>query len=541
MVQDTLRRYFDQIAKLYKYQGESLDRVLDNTNTLTIAPTGKGKSLVFQLAGLKMKGTTIVVSPLKALMNEQVNTLISRDINAIAFNSDKSFIEQRKILRNLKYTKPKFIYVSPERLFNYFFRSALKFSGIDINLVVIDEAHCISQWGIDFRPDYGNIMPFIEFLNNKCEQHPTILALTATLGNEAREDILKEFNIHKNDVVIDKGIIRKDLHLNFLKVKQEEEKIERIKGFINDNNLSKVLVYLYSRKKCETFSDMVSDSGFFHARVPAEKKDEVYRKFKEGKIKILFATTAFGMGINIPDIDGVIHMHLPGSVEEYYQHVGRGARNNNIVKTCHCLLVWSDTNFDRKKGRIQGETLTEDDLHKGYKHLAMKNKKQGDKTYIKFEEIYKNDGSYGSVKLSLIKRMFEKYKICKTIGDIYGNPKDIIFKVNTELWKKVLHKLRVRNQFLLAERLTGIALEELIDHVYKEELKGNIEKLPARKRILFIEKQKDSLDKYVITKILEESKEVEEFKISQLEQLYKLVTSDDPSKHIARVLDVPYK
>lgn len=535
-MESLLKGYFPNIISLHSYQEDVIGKVLARQNSLCIVPTGGGKSLIFQLAALKLTGTTIVISPLKALMDEQVQELKDRNVEAISINSDLSFEKQRKLLRSLKDVKPKIIYISPERLFNYFFRSALIASGVKIDLIAIDEAHCISQWGIDFRPDYGNIRPFIEFLKEN-DHNPTILALTATLGSKAREDIKTEFDIEYEK--IHSNVIRDNLELNFKEVESEEEKWDVLLTFIEENNLKKVLVYLYSRKKCEELSEQLPESEFFHAKLSYFEKKRVLTEFKEGKIKVLFSTTAFGMGINIPDIDGVIHYQIPESVEEYYQHVGRGARDKRLCPKCYCLFLWSETNFDRKAGRIRGNTLTEKDLEKGYEHLALKNKADK-KTYIKWEVIYSNDGTYGSANLPLIKRVFEKHGICEVVGDVYGAPLSIQLKNNTKIWNDMIAKIKPRNQFLLAEKKTGIPLQKLIDHIYDEELIGNVKKLPATERTLFLKGYYDELPQDKCNVIISESKEVEKFKLERLNELKWLCNADNTELYIAEILGVPY-
>lgn len=536
IVESLLKRYFPSITSLYSYQEDVIEKVLAKQSSLCIVPTGGGKSLIFQLAALQITGTTIVISPLKALMDEQVQELKDKNVEAISINSDLSFEEQRKLLRSLKDIKPKIIYISPERLFNYFFRSALIASGVKIGLVAIDEAHCISQWGIDFRPDYGNIRPFIEFLKEN-NHHPTVMALTATLGLKAREDIKTEFDIEYEKV--HSNVIRDNLELNFKEVESEEEKWEELLKFIAGKNLKKVLVYLYSRKKCMELSEKLPESDFFHAKLSYSEKKRVLTEFKEGKIKVLFSTTAFGMGINIPDIDGVIHYQIPESVEEYYQHVGRGARDKQLCSKCECLFLWSETNFARKAGRIRGNTLTEKDLEKGYEHLALKNKADK-KTYIKWEDIYSNDGTNGSANLPLVKRVFEKHDICEVVGDVYGTPLSIQLKNNTKIWDDMIAKIKPRNQFLLAERKTGIPLQSLINHIYEEELKGNVKKLPATERTLFLKGFYNELPKEKCEKIINESREVEKFKLERLGELKGLCSSENTEVYIAEILGVPY-
>ncbi|WP_397386566.1 RecQ family ATP-dependent DNA helicase [Paenibacillus roseipurpureus] len=202
--------------------------------------------------------------------------------------------------------------------------------------------------------------------------------------------------------------------------------------------MKKVLVYLYSKDKCEELSGMYSGSGYFHAGLSYDRKKEILEQFKAGQIPVNIPD------INIPDIDGVIHYQIPESIEEFYQHVGRGARDRKICPTAQCLFLWSETNFDRKGRWIRSDTLNEKDLSKGLEHLSLMNK-AGKKTYVKWEVIYNNDGSFGSVPLPLVKRMFEKYFICETVGDVHGTPLTITLKKPTPLWSDMIEKLNSRD------------------------------------------------------------------------------------------------
>lgn len=182
------------------------------------------------------------------------------------------------------------------------------------------------------------------------------------MSYRARQDIKLEFGFADTDEIISNNVIRDNLKLKFIEVNHDNEKFEEMVNFIEANSLNKVLVYLYSKKKCEELSAAYPGSDYYHAGMCVERKHEVMRKYKNGDIRVLFATTAFGMGINIEDIDAVIHYQIPESVEEYYQHVGRGARNTKLVPECKCLMLWSETNFDRKAGRIKKNILSIYDL-----------------------------------------------------------------------------------------------------------------------------------------------------------------------------------
>lgn len=536
-MKDLLLRYFPDINTLYPFQEKNLLSILEKHNILSIVPTGGGKSLVYQIAALKLGGATIVISPLKALMMEQVHDLNKRGMCAISINSDMSFQEQREILRNLASLSPNIIYVSPERLHSQFFRAAILHGIKTIPLVVVDEAHCISQWGIDFRPDYGAIKPFIEFLKQKGHS-PTVLALTATLGVKARSDIHEEFSVR--EVNIEPNVIRDNLVLTFEKVQDDKSKGDLIRSFIKKYKIRKVIVYLYSQEKCKKLSELFPGSYYFHANLEPKEKSTIIQNFKDEKESMLFATTAFGMGINIPDIDAIIHHDIPGSVEEYYQHVGRAARDKSKCPIAHCLFLWSDKNFEIKQYDIKRDGIKEEDITKSIELLGIQDN-GGKKLLINENNFIFNDGTYGKPNLRLIYRHFEKDGLISTIGEIHGKPKSIVFKKTTTFWSKILDSLgKNRNNYLLAERKSGFSIEEIINHLYEQELAGNIVKLPAMDRQRIIQCHVNTISKEQIENILNENKLVQEEKTARLCELRQLCEAIDKSAFIAEILGVPY-
>jgi len=272
------REHFQDIPSLYDYQVSVFEKLHQRQNTLAIIPTGGGKSLIYQLMALELEGVTLVISPLIALMEEQVNELNDRrNIPALALNSNISFVDQREILRN-SIKEYKLVYLSPERLQNSFFRAALLASGVKISMIVVDEAHCISQWGNSFRPDYGQIKSFIEFLKEE-DHKPLLLCLTATLSQFARKDIASEFKIDPSNIII-KDIIRLNLKLHFKKVNQEHAKSKALKDFLTEYKPKKTIVYLYSKQKCEEYADEFSGiyrTDYYHADVDSDEKNDVIK------------------------------------------------------------------------------------------------------------------------------------------------------------------------------------------------------------------------------------------------------------------------
>lgn len=525
---------FSDIPSLYEYQKDVINKLNQKENTLAIIPTGGGKSLIYQLMALELIGITLVISPLLALMEEQVNELNDkRNIPSLALNSNISFLDQREILRNLD-ERYKLLYLSPERLQNPFFRASLISSGIKISMIVVDEAHCISQWGSSFRPDYGQINDFVMFLKAK-NHNPFLLCLTATLSEIARNDIMAEFNIEKENVII-KDIIRTNLKLNFQEVKKEEEKANYLEDFLAKYNPQKTIAYLYSQRKCEEYADFFSDTykaGFYHSGIDSDDKESIFHQFVKSELDILFATTAFGMGINIPDIDCVIHLQIPNSVEEYYQQVGRGWRRNDLQKVCQCLALWSEVNFDRRLKEMENEKLTTEKLQKAFDQLI------GNARIKRIGQVVNKDKdgfSRSEYNLKLIRYKLEKYGIIKTVGETNGTPLTIELHKNTPLWDKIIGAAEEMDSFNFVSKLLIISIPEIIEHLYEQDLIGNIKKLPAMKRDVYFEilvlKMEESLKERIVKEI---NKEID-FKIERLLELKNLFTCDNSIEHITKLL-----
>lgn len=530
---DKYKHQFPTIISLYAYQKDALEKLFKHKNTLCIIPTGGGKSLIFQLAAQEFEGVTIVISPLLALMKEQTRELGKRGIYATAFNSELSFNEQREYLRLLSTTNTKLLYLSPERLQNTLFKASLAASNTKVSLIVIDEAHCISQWGHGFRPDYNQIKPFIEFLR-ELGNSPVIFGLTATINQKPRADILNVFEINQDDVIISNDIIRDNLELEFKEVSNEEEKISCLINFHKEKNPNKMIVYLYSQLRCEEYSSLFSDYGFrtgyFHAGMEAEIKENTYFDFLNGNIQILFATTAFGMGMNIPDIDSVVHLQLPESIEEFYQHVGRGGRNKDLCPECNCLLIWTKTNVQRRREQIEQDKYSKERLDICFKQLGLTNKSG------KIVNKDKEDLLASKNNLPLIIDYFEKYKVIEPLGEINGSPLKIEFKEDTPIWTKVVESIDDFDSFVYAADQTGIDVKEIINHIYEQEYIGNIKKLPAISRQLFFKCNVNNLEEGIANEIISEINSFVDFRLKQYDEFVGLFSTDNPNEYIRTFL-----
>jgi ATP-dependent DNA helicase RecQ len=527
------KKIFPEIKRFYEYQTKSIEHLLSKKNCLTIAPTGGGKSLIYHLVGLELNTTTLVISPLKALMNEQVNDLKKRNIPALSLTSDISFQKQRELLRELEQKDFKFIYVSPERLQNYFFRAAILHSKKKIGLIVIDEAHCVSQWGFNFRPEYSEIRFFINFLTSN-NFTPNVCALTATLSEKATKDIINEFNIDFVETGGVKSLIRPELKLNVMNVSDKLIKWQKIIEFIEKHKSTKVLIYFYSKKKCEELSKKFNETqpiknlkaDFFHADVDGLDKLYKYEAFKKGGINILFATTAFGMGMNIPDIDAIIQYHLPKSIEEYYQQVGRGARRTDLCPECNCLIFWSDDNVRSNVKEIKQGRYTEVIIRQGYEHFGLTGNK-GKVSSLSYSE-YQN----AKINLGKLKSYFEQLGILRFEGEINGGPETIRFLNDQEKWNAIKNNA-IANSFIIASNRLKIPVQDIINYVYDQDLKGNVEFIPAKDRKLFFKEMRDApLTEEEIQYIIEDVNKKVDYQLGRFEELVKFCQSDDTSKFL---------
>lgn len=350
------KEYFPKMAEnivLKDIQKKVINNVVEGNNTLSILPTGGGKSLIYWLSGMMLDGITIVVSPLIALIDEQVEKLSEQNISVLKLHADVKQSEQIKLLSELfngTYS-PSFIFVSPERLaMDGLLETALMKRKDDIKLIVIDEIHCISQWGDSFRPLYTHIPTF---LNKVFGKWPIVLGLSATLNIFEIEEIKKSFQIYNKNVIKDVQLMRTEINLMCKHFNNEDEKEINFWNLLEQHKGEKTLVYVYRKQKkrsVEDFAEKANEKGYktvyFHADLSSIEKQNIIQRYKENEIDIIFATNAFGMGIDIPDIKLVIHYMIPESIAQYYQEVGRASRNK---ETSNAYLLYTDKNIQVKK------------------------------------------------------------------------------------------------------------------------------------------------------------------------------------------------
>lgn len=330
---DILKRYWGY-DKFRSPQDTIIESIAENKDTLGLMPTGGGKSITFQVYSMSVKGTCLVITPLIALMKDQVENLKKKKISAAAIYSGMSAKEIEVTFKNVIYGEFKFLYISPERLKTRLFREMLK--QMQINLLTVDEAHCISQWGYDFRPQYLDIAEIRELIPDI-----PILALTATATPEVVVDIQDKLKFNSYNV-IQKSFERKNLIYSVI---HTEDKINILFKLLNKHQGSCV-IYVRNRKKTKECAQILQYYGvaadFYHAGLDAKERERKQNEWQNDNIKIIVCTNAFGMGIDKPDVRLVVHLDLPDSLEAYFQEAGRAGRDG---KKAHAFLLYNNSDI----------------------------------------------------------------------------------------------------------------------------------------------------------------------------------------------------
>jgi ATP-dependent DNA helicase RecQ len=353
-----LKRYFDYDS-FRKGQEEIVEAILSSKSVVAVLPTGAGKSICYQIPALISDNFSIVISPLIALMKDQVDNLNRREEIAAFINSTMDYRESEEVLNKIAFGKVKLLYLAPEKLESLKFADRIK--ELKPSYLFVDEAHCISEWGHNFRPSYLKIKEFIDHTSTK-----RIAAFTATATSEVVEDIVNQLQLKEPKIFV-RGFERENLNLNVIVTKNKKKKCLELIREIN----GPVIIYTSSRKKAEEVAEYLTINGFpcsyYHAGIPSPERRRIQDEFISGNDRVIAATNAFGMGIDKNDIRLVIHYNIPGSIESYYQEIGRAGRDS---EDSFCYLFYDEKDLAIQNYFISNSHPNKELIHQIYKAVC---------------------------------------------------------------------------------------------------------------------------------------------------------------------------
>lgn len=519
IVDHIFREHFSTVgAGLFSIQKKVIKSVLNGKNTLALMPTGSGKSLCYWVAGKALKGITLVVFPLTALMDEQAQKLESHGCRVITLHSGINARLQYEELINLynQCELPDYIFLSPERLATDGFLEYVICSIRDqIKLVVVDEAHCISQWGLNFRPFYKEIPHFLDTIYGD-RPKPIILGLTATLNTKDTEQICLDFMIAKESIIRSDMLLRHEININIVKVPDEDTKDQYFWELMEIHKNKKVLVYLDRKQGKRSTEALCAEAtrrgfkaAFFHGDMTSKEKLNVLDRFKTGELITVFATSAFGMGIDIPDIRGVVHYLLTDSTEQYYQQIGRAGRDG---EPAWAVLFYSDKNIQvRKTHFIEKSFPNEAAIEFAFDNLT--DGKTGHKTVNYFDEGDKTQSAYHYlVRSSVIQ------PLCKGVTSLDPfRPVEVLPDFDA-------YRGSSRSGILImTARKTGKTEAEILRDLYRWMAGGKLQVTRSPGKCLVIDVVNDKLPPELMTSILEDVEEKKAHRHQQFVEFTKLL------------------
>ncbi len=480
-LKDLLRIHFG--FKDFRFgQEKAIDSILKKQDSLVIMPTGGGKSLIYQLPSLVLDGVTLVVSPLIALMKVQVFNLYSICIPANFINYSFILAELEQRVQGVKNREYKLLYIAPERFNNHAFVQNLK--EIPVDLFAVDEAHCISEWGHDFRPSYTRLNQAVELAGR-----PPVVALTATATPEVKDDIIKQLNLKDPEVIVT-GFSRPNLQFGVIQT-TENQKTSILTDSIKYLPEIKGIVYTGTRAKADEITRALLDEGVnavsYHAGMDGDDRKWVQENFMKDKVEVVVATNAFGLGIDKKDIRFVIHHDMPGTVEAYYQEAGRAGRDG---RSSFCLLLYSSKDRNLREFFIRGDNPSPNTIIEIYDTLLSYEQDKVLFTYNEFGQMLSENAPDMAIGTGL--KILEKEGFISRVQEKTSNAylrlnlsweeafKKVGLRARSQ--KKLLTKLKERYRSDLEEGVY-INLEEVADilEIKKESLKRSVRSLTEKK------------------------------------------------------------